>query len=123
MEKPLLLLLAIPRNTAQFCEYLIAFLCAIITQFHAMKWRKRKQLLRAIPRNEFRLETLESNSGFRYTVGFELGTVGFDTHNPDPQISILTLKLLIRGSISISLINQSFLQLLNAGTTTMRDIE
>ena len=35
----------------QFREYLIAFLFAIIAQFRAMKWRKRKQPLRAIPRN------------------------------------------------------------------------
>ena len=35
----------------QFREYLIASFFAIIVQLHAMKWHKRKQPLRAIPRN------------------------------------------------------------------------
>jgi len=35
----------------QFREYLIAFFFAIIAQLRAMKLRKRKQPLRAIPRN------------------------------------------------------------------------
>ena len=106
MEKPLLLLLAIPRYTAQLCSILRIFNCFLVRNYHT------------IPRNEMAQTEaiIAGNSAQRIPIGF-------DTHNPDPQISILTLKLLIRGSISISLINQSFLQLLNAGTTTMRDIE
>ena len=50
---------AIPRNSAQFREYLIASLFAILAQLRAMKWRKRKQPLRA---TEFRLETLVCNN-------------------------------------------------------------
>ena len=42
---------AISRNSTQFREYLIASFFAIIAQLRAMKWRKRKQPLRAIPRN------------------------------------------------------------------------
>ena len=42
---------AIPRNSAQFREYIIASLIAILAQLRAMKWRKRKQPLRAIALN------------------------------------------------------------------------
>ena len=47
-----------------------------------------------IPRNEMAQTEaiIAGNSAQRIPIGF-------DTHNPDPQISILTLKLLIRGSI------------------------
>ena len=44
----------IPRNSAQFREYLIASLFVVIARFPAMKWRKQKQsfrAIRAIPRN------------------------------------------------------------------------
>ena len=41
---------AIPRNSTQFREYLIASFFAIIAQLRAVKWRKRKQPLRAISR-------------------------------------------------------------------------
>ena len=46
---------AIPRNFSQFNAIPRIFNCflffAIIAQLRAMKWRKRKQPLRAIPRN------------------------------------------------------------------------
>ena len=57
---------AIPRSSAQFREYLIASLFAITAQFRAIKWRKRKHdhcaQLHAIPRTEFRLETLTTTT-------------------------------------------------------------
>ena len=46
---------SVARNSAQFRENLIASLFAIIAQFLAIKWCKRKQALRA---TEFRLEIL-----------------------------------------------------------------
>ena len=42
---------SVARNIAQFREKLIASLLAIIAQMRAMKWRKRKQPQREIPRN------------------------------------------------------------------------
>ena len=42
---------SVARNSAQFRENLIASLFAIIAQFRAIKWRKRKQALCAISRN------------------------------------------------------------------------
>ena len=44
------------KSTKQFRKNLVASFFAIIAELHAMKWRKRKQPLRA---TEFRLETLE----------------------------------------------------------------
>jgi len=38
-------------NSVQFRKYLIACFFAITAQLRAMKWRKRMQPLRAIPRN------------------------------------------------------------------------
>jgi len=56
---------AIPRNSTQFREYLIASFFALIAQLRAMKWRKRKQPLRA---TEFQLETLILSKMGLYTL-------------------------------------------------------
>ena len=51
---------SVTRNSAQFREYLIASLFAIIAQFRAMNLQKWKQTLRTI----FRLETLLESKEF-----------------------------------------------------------